>query len=352
MANRARERNFPRNPRDHQEIDFSLIGMENLQLGRCGHADPEVKNKDVFLFGTPLSAEAFAKAQFKSGDGTFKICPKLFYQVFILMALYGGIYVPCLFGLLPDKSEDSYIRFYGMLWAYNDKNGLPNDFQNQFFMCDFEQHIRTSFLLYWPYVRVLGCYFHYSQCVWNKVKKNGLQITYEKDDQFNALIRRMSALPFCPKSDLDKAFEIFEKRSREMEDEDLNLFCQNMIKYLNDTWRNGIYCLQDWNLSDINLMTVPATNNGQEGSNRRFGEDFGVHPSLWSFVLTMNEELENSDNTIKGILFGTLTPPENETYTYLRGEREIAKSNYEANLITLDDFLGKLGALSMKTEGG
>ena len=157
MANRARERNYPRNPRNHQEIDFSLIGMDNLQLGRCAHPDPEIKDKDVFLFGTPLNAEAFAKAEFKSGDGTFKICPKLFYQMFVLMARYGGIYVPCLFGLLPDKSEDSYLRFFGMLWAYNDKNDLPNDFQHQFFMCDFEQQIRTSFLLYWPYVRVLDC---------------------------------------------------------------------------------------------------------------------------------------------------------------------------------------------------
>ena len=122
MANRARERHFPRNPRSHQEIDFSLIGMEHLRLGHCAHPDPEVKDKDVFLFGTPLTAEAFSKAEFKSGDGTFKICPKLFYQVFVLMALYGGVYVPCLFGLLPDKSEDSYLRFFGMLWAYNDKN--------------------------------------------------------------------------------------------------------------------------------------------------------------------------------------------------------------------------------------
>ena len=95
-------------------------------------------------------------------------------------------------------------------------------------------------------------------------------------------------------------------------------------------------------------MIVPATNNGQEGSNRRFGEDFGVHPSLWSFVLTMSDELETSDSDIRGILLGTLTPPENETYTYLKKEREIAKANHEAGLITLDDFLGKLGALSMK----
>ena len=187
MANRARERIFPRNPKDHREIDLELIKLNHLQLGRCDHADPNVRNKSVFLFGTPLTAEAFAKAEFKSGDGTFKISPKLFYQVFVLMALYGGVYVPCMFGLLPDKSEDSYTRFFGMLWAYNDKNDLPNNFQNEFFMCDFEQAIRSSFLLYWPYVRVLGCYFHFSQRVLKRVQKNGFQVIYEKDDKFNAL---------------------------------------------------------------------------------------------------------------------------------------------------------------------
>ena len=61
MANRARERNFPRNPRNHEEIDLSLIGLGHLLLGRCAHQDPEVKDKEVFLFGTPLTAEAFAK---------------------------------------------------------------------------------------------------------------------------------------------------------------------------------------------------------------------------------------------------------------------------------------------------
>ena len=79
------------------------------------------------------------------------------------MALYGGIYLPCLFGLLPDKSQETYDRFFAMVWSYNDKNGLPNGFQDQFFMCDFEINIRNSVLLYWPTVKPLGCYFHFSQ---------------------------------------------------------------------------------------------------------------------------------------------------------------------------------------------
>ena len=111
-----------------------------------------------------------------------------------------------------------------------------------------------------------------------------------------------------------------------------------MIEYLTRTWRQGVYSLQDWNLSDINLMIVPATNNGQEGSNRRFGEDFGIHPSLWSFVLNMNEELENSDEDIRSILFGIMNQPPNKMYTFLKEEREIMKANYKAGLISLNYF--------------
>ena len=290
MANRARARVFPANPKSHEDIDLSLVNLGHLLLGHCAHPDPEVKNKDVFLFGTPLTAEAFAKAEFKSGDGTFKICPKLFYQVFVLMALYGGVYVPCLFGLLPDKSEDSYLRFFGMLWAYNDQNGLPNIFENEFFMCDFELLIRSSILLYYPSLKTLGCYFHFSQLVWRRVQKKGFQTIYEKNDKFNAVIRRMSALSFAPKDDLDEAFKIFDKRTESLEDEELEKFCKDMIEYLNNTWRHG--------------------------------------PS---------------------ILFGIRGPEPNPDYAELKEQREITKANYEANLITLDNYLGKVGALSMKT---
>jgi hypothetical protein len=48
------------------------------------------------------------------------------------MALYGGIYIPCLFGLLPAKSGETYDRFFGMVWQYNDANNLPNNFTYTF----------------------------------------------------------------------------------------------------------------------------------------------------------------------------------------------------------------------------
>ena len=51
--------------------------MKDLVLGR--QSSPDVKNKDVIVLGTPTTVSA--RAQFKSGDGTFKITVKTFYQV-------------------------------------------------------------------------------------------------------------------------------------------------------------------------------------------------------------------------------------------------------------------------------
>ena len=84
-AQRARAKKFPKNPTCAGEMNLELIGLKRFQLGMSSHFDPEIKGKEIILLGTPLTAKAWAQAEFKSGDGTFKICPKQFYQVTFLL---------------------------------------------------------------------------------------------------------------------------------------------------------------------------------------------------------------------------------------------------------------------------
>ena len=97
----------------------NAVNLKNVELSRTKHPNSEVKEKDIILLGTPVTAEAWSRAEFKSADGTFKITPKLLYQTFCLLALYGGIYITCHFGLFLDKSAETYERFFGMLWEWN-----------------------------------------------------------------------------------------------------------------------------------------------------------------------------------------------------------------------------------------
>ena len=185
------------------------------------------------------------------------------------------------------------------------------------------------------------------QLIWKRVKKSGHQVAYYQDDAFNALVRRISALPFTRTEDMDKAFALFKARADKLEPE-LKEFSHELISYAQTQWRER-FAIQDWNLFSINCLLVPSTNNGNEGANGRFLTDFGVHPPFWNFCLEVNNELQRVSNDIPSILYGSQRPKENPLYHVLKEEREITKANFEAGLIDLDGYLGKMGAISLTT---
>ena len=61
-----------------------------------------------------------------------------------------------------------------LVHAYLDVHQLPNTFADGFFMTDFEVNIRNAFSMFWPDIRMLGCYFHFSQLVWRRVKSRNI----------------------------------------------------------------------------------------------------------------------------------------------------------------------------------
>ena len=40
------------------------------------------EDRHIFLLGTERTARQFSESKFKSGDGTFAITPRMFYQVY------------------------------------------------------------------------------------------------------------------------------------------------------------------------------------------------------------------------------------------------------------------------------
>ena len=48
----------------------NAVNLKNVELSRTKHPNPEVKEKDKILLGTPVTAEAWSRAE-------FKITPKL-----------------------------------------------------------------------------------------------------------------------------------------------------------------------------------------------------------------------------------------------------------------------------------
>ena len=79
------------------------------------------------------------------------------------MCLTAGAYTVAMIGLLPDKSRITYDRMFSMLHKYLEDHSLDLDWRDAFFMTDFESAQRESIRLFFPHVRLLGCFFHFSQ---------------------------------------------------------------------------------------------------------------------------------------------------------------------------------------------
>ena len=89
-------------------LDWFLVSRdpeESLVKGDVIHSD----GLRVLLFATDESLNILARSRTILADGTFRITPYLWYQVFILSAEFRThSFVPVAFGLLPDKKRYCY----------------------------------------------------------------------------------------------------------------------------------------------------------------------------------------------------------------------------------------------------
>lgn len=142
---------------------------------------PEVLAKDflvcedqekIFVFSTKTARRFMKKASSYYADGTFRVCPKPFYQLYVLHIdcnsdTKSTNIVPVVFALLPNKSEWTYTRLFQLI-KDNFKMAITS------FKCDYEIAQINAISSVFPDVSVSGCYHHYNEAIWrySKKKKN------------------------------------------------------------------------------------------------------------------------------------------------------------------------------------
>ncbi len=92
-------------------------------------------------------------------DGTFKVVPEIFFQLFVIHALYRDHVLPVLFVLLPGKSGQIYTKMM------NDIMELIPGWSPQRMMMDFEKAAMNMVSGRFPRIELSGCFFHLSQSV-------------------------------------------------------------------------------------------------------------------------------------------------------------------------------------------
>ncbi|CAF1028088.1 unnamed protein product [Brachionus calyciflorus] len=173
---------FPPEPSSLAEIlipeplQFTIKG-ENFLLYDSGNMDYE----RFFIFGTRKNLEIFENNHIFC-DGTFKVCPKLFVQLYTMHALVEGCPVPVLYVLLPRKNQAIYEKMLFVIKSFLSKDPIS-------FNVDFELAFLNAVKKVFPGSIVNGCYFHFRKSMRSKIQDLGLTVDCRLNKEINRCLK-------------------------------------------------------------------------------------------------------------------------------------------------------------------
>ena len=168
-------------------------------------------------------------------DGTFKACPKSYYQI-----LNFAGYLPDIQGIVPifmipvtSKTENIYNNIFRDIIYILKDNGINIDKISKKFMVDFEKSLINSIKKNFPNATIDGCFFHYSKLIWTKARLLGL-CTKDNLKMTKILIFIFKLFPFIF---ADNRTEIFKK----IKEYYVNDKYKKLLAYYEKNWINSNY---------------------------------------------------------------------------------------------------------------
>ncbi|XP_056011504.1 uncharacterized protein LOC130051982 [Ostrea edulis] len=235
------------------------------------------------IFATDTNINHLFAAEVIFSDGTFYSCTRFFTQLYTLHGNVNGTIFPLIYGLLPNKSEDTYNRFFSLL--KDSARRLQSLLTPESSLLDFKIAARNAVHHNFPGASIKRCFFHFTQCIWRQVQSCGLTVRLRDDEDFHRLVRRAAILPLI----LEHQVEDVWFPALEDNDDD----GQEVLRfkdYVTETWVEGH--LPNWNHFDND---GPRTTNAVEGWHNKLNRMCRYpHPNIYvSIQLIQKEQTAN-----------------------------------------------------------
>ena len=234
---------------------------QNVVLHDTGMDDPE----RILILGSRELLHVLNIEDVWLGDGTFAVVPTVFFQLYTVHVKVGNNYPPCVYFLLPNKTQNTYARMLSAL-----KTILP-DADPGVILVDFESAAQNAFRQTFPNATMKGCLFHLGQSVLRKVGELGLKVEFESNRDFNMAVKSLIALSFVPENEVLERFNELVDSFPDLER------VEELIAYFEVTYVQGRdrgngrgrgparYPPQVWNHFQDPANNVPRTTNAVEG---------------------------------------------------------------------------------------
>ncbi|CAF1634571.1 unnamed protein product, partial [Didymodactylos carnosus] len=147
----------------------------------------------LLIFSTATLLNVLFTSELINSDGTFKIRPILFDQVFVILGMINGEGVPLVWALTSCRLEGVYEKMWKVLRAYAVQKNIT--FAAKRFITDFERANINAIENHFPQSEINGCWFHLCKALYQHIAILGLIPEYDEDGDVRMWLRSFMALP-------------------------------------------------------------------------------------------------------------------------------------------------------------
>ena len=247
MINRVRQDHRARPPKKDGSniLDFQL-DIEKLpeQVPRDFYRGDvcnqyEGKTFRHFIFMSKTQMHALRKSKCIIVDATFAIVQKPHYQLLTIHVSMKRpsnktVNMPVAYALMQNKSQSSYEAVFQKIKEMIEEGG-PS--QVEMVMCDYERAIWNSLRAVWPTARVKGCWFHYCQAIYKRVKHEKLGNGFFNHIQVHKMARRLMTLALVDRNSIPLLFAELKRKYEPQINTSPGV--KNLFNYFEKFWLHG-----------------------------------------------------------------------------------------------------------------
>ncbi|KAL8603646.1 hypothetical protein ACOMHN_005588 [Nucella lapillus] len=194
--------------------------------------------------------------------------------------------VPVLFALLPCKTQEIYVRLFGIITRLCHERRLP--FQPQRLMTDFEMGVIEAIRISFP------------------MADSG---AYRESPEVKTFVRRLAVLPLVPLNEIENVWMDLHGMAP-VEVPGIAELCDYMvITWVDDmqaTFRREL-----WNHFQTLQEEGIRSNNHLESFHAAFNRTFHtVHPNIFIFVSGLKKRQDKTETTVASLDAGNAPPPQ------------------------------------------
>nr|XP_053639355.1 uncharacterized protein LOC128693583 isoform X2 [Cherax quadricarinatus] len=245
-VNFLRQNRGPQHPKDlqfewvYEALPPNFVRQE-VKLGHQRH----------IIMYTDKQLQLLQKAKILYSDVTFKVIQIPYKQLWCIhvFIMQDNLWkqIPVLMVLMSRRFKSDYVAVLSKM------RELVPSFRLRTVVLDFESAVWAAFNEVFRDENIVlrGCAFHWTQAIYRRIKKLGLQLEYNQKKKTQTFLQELMCLPYLPADQIEEVFLNFYDLVEKIHPKSF----RRLMSYIEKTWISGCWCPTDWSVFKHSIRT-------------------------------------------------------------------------------------------------